>query len=103
MANIIDNDPNRTQYLFGTDEYDVFSVGGPSTDYGFEKTDDGGVVIWHLETRAFDIIYDIEEFNFADKGFHFNEAGEIVECPDENGSHTEGNQAPVATADTLFG
>ena len=66
-AQRVDNDPNNTQYLFGSEGEDTFVVAGTSTGFGVDNTSDGGYVIWDLNSDDFDLLYDFENIEFENE------------------------------------
>jgi glucose/arabinose dehydrogenase len=61
----VEDIPNVTQFLTGTDGIDTFVVDGNAADYGLGPTEDnGGVVIW--TGASFDILEDFERVQFND-------------------------------------
>ncbi|MEP1669999.1 MAG: immunoglobulin-like domain-containing protein, partial [Rhizobiaceae bacterium] len=66
-------DSEGTQYVIGYEGKDTFVIKGSIVDYGVDKTDDGGVVIWQDE--KFDIVYDVEYVLFDDGGYEVDESG----------------------------
>lgn len=61
--------PTETQFLKSNNGNDLFVLAGNASDYGFEATSDGGVVIWNQYTHAFNLIYDFAGFQFDDRAF----------------------------------
>lgn len=62
----VQDDPNRTEHLNGTDGKDVFVINGNATDYGWDVTEDGtGTVVWNAANH--DVLYDFEELQFIDQ------------------------------------
>lgn len=71
-----------TQYVFGDAGYDTFVMKGKMADYGVDRTDDGGVVIWQGD--KFDLVYDVEQIVFDDGGYHVPPSGALHAMPDSN-------------------
>lgn len=62
----VQDDPNLTQHLTGSDAVDRFVIDGDSSDYGWDKTlDNTGIVVWN--ENGHDILYDFEEIEFNDQ------------------------------------
>lgn len=62
---LYDDQPNETQYLFGTPENDIFVINGQSADYSWASTQDGlGIVVWG--PTGHDLLYDFEAIRFND-------------------------------------
>ncbi|MEM7067909.1 MAG: galactose oxidase early set domain-containing protein [Pseudomonadota bacterium] len=61
----VDDDPDVTQHLIGSDKSDRFVIDGDSTEYGWDKTiDETGVVVWNETSGSHDILYEFDEIQF---------------------------------------
>ncbi|MEM7069361.1 MAG: PQQ-dependent sugar dehydrogenase [Pseudomonadota bacterium] len=70
-VNKIYDTANVVDYAEGTDARDAFVIDGAAEDFGWDSTDDGGVVVWSGENH--DILYDIEEIHFNDQQVNVEE------------------------------
>ena len=97
--NFIRDIENTTQYNFGTEGFDVFLIKGPASAYCMDATTDGGFVVWHKQTGAFDILYNVEKVQFDDLAFSFND-GDFSQCVVHE-VPSETNEAPIAVHDMV--
>ncbi len=97
-SNLLHDNAGTTQFLTGSDGYDIFCISGKAADYGMDITSDGGIVVWHVASGAFDILYNIEKVQFLDAAFE-RQGNSLVACacdPVVPGT----NNAPVAANDS---
>ena len=97
--NFIRDIENTTQYDFGTEGFDVFLIKGPASAYCMDATTDGGFVVWHKQTGAFDILYNVEKVQFDDLAFSFSD-GDFSQCVVHE-VPSETNEAPIAVHDMV--
>ena len=65
-ANLIYDKPG-TEFVHGTTDKDIFVVDGNSSDYNWDKTEDGtGTVVWNIASGEPDILWDVECIQFND-------------------------------------
>jgi glucose/arabinose dehydrogenase len=64
---VVNDDPSRTQFLYGTEATETFVIAGSSANFGWGPAEDGlGVVIWNKQSGAFDLLYDFDVLKFDD-------------------------------------
>ena len=68
------DEAKKVQYLQGETDNDVFVISGKSSKYGWEATDDGGVVVWN--DNYHDILYGFEKIKFKDQTVDISALGD---------------------------
>ncbi|MCT4654299.1 MAG: hypothetical protein N4A65_00675 [Cohaesibacter sp.] len=63
---VVNDDPERVQFVHGTDAEETFKISALSSDYSWGKTEDGqGYVVYNNEQH--DLLFDIEQIEFDDQ------------------------------------
>ena len=99
MTNIFNDIAKETQYVFGTEGVDAFRIDASISEYCYDLTDDGGIVVWNTETGSHDIVYNVEQIHFNDCAVELKD-GQLckIDLP-----QTGDNAAPDAVDDMVTG